>query len=67
METTQTNDVDRGVPHPSYELNGQAARMEAWAMSETTAFYPVGKYRTTESPANHLLFMDGNVIPGNHG
>lgn len=42
------------------------ARMEAWAVSETTAFYRVGKHRTPEPLPHHLIFMDGDGTPGNH-
>lgn len=42
------------------------ARMEAWAVSATTAFYRVGKHRTLEPLSHHLIFMDGDGTPGNH-
>ncbi|MBF6032850.1 hypothetical protein H8F23_06275 [Pseudomonas sp. P155] len=42
------------------------ARMESWAVSETTAFYRVGKHRTPEPLPHHLLLGDGDGTPGNH-
>lgn len=42
------------------------ARMESWAVSETTAFYRVGKHKTPEPLPHHLLFADSDGAPGNH-
>lgn len=42
------------------------ARMESWAVSETTAPYRVGKHRTPEPLPHHALLEDGNGVPGNH-
>jgi len=42
------------------------ARMESWVVSETTAFYCVGKHRTPEPLPHHLLLGDGDGTLGNH-
>lgn len=42
------------------------ARMESWAVSETTAYYPIGKHRTPQPLPHHLLLEDGDGTPGNH-
>lgn len=36
------------------------ARMESWAVSETTAYYPIGKHRTPQPLPHHLLLEDGD-------
>jgi len=41
-------------------------RMEAWAVSETTAVYPIGKHRTPEPLPNHTVLEDGDGVPGSH-
>ena len=39
---------------------------ESAALSETTAFYRVGKSRKKEPLPGHLLFMDEDGLPGSH-
>lgn len=42
------------------------ARMESWAVSETTAYYRIGKHRTPQPLPHHLLFGGGDGCPGDH-
>ncbi|WP_060477713.1 MULTISPECIES: hypothetical protein [Pseudomonas] len=42
------------------------AQNESMAISETMAYYRVGRHRTPQPLPNHLLFVDGDGQPGNH-
>jgi hypothetical protein len=42
------------------------ARNESAAISETTAWYPVGGGRPLHSLPAHMLFMDEDGRPGSH-
>lgn len=41
-------------------------RLEAAAISETTATYAIGSPSSSRPLPNHLLFQDGEGVPGNH-
>lgn len=42
------------------------ARNESSAVTETMAWYPVGRDRTAKPLPGHLLFMDEDGLPGSH-
>ncbi|MFJ4392455.1 hypothetical protein [Pseudomonas soli] len=42
------------------------AQNESMAISETMAYYRIGKHKTPDPLPNHLLFGDGDGQPGNH-
>lgn len=42
------------------------ARNESAAVTETLAWYPVGRGPTSEPLPGHLLFMDQDGQPGSH-
>ncbi|WP_343350967.1 hypothetical protein [Pseudomonas sediminis] len=42
------------------------ARNENWAVSETTAFYRIGRHRTGEPLPDHLILSGEDGLPGDH-